>query len=237
MPAFIFDIDDTLYDRLTPFRLAYEEQYGACRDENEMRVLFHAFIRRGNQVFEDAMAGQISMEEMYIFRFRQAAADFGQTVSRQEALDFQTAYQWQQNHIQLSPALEKLLALCREQGAFLGVITNGPSLHQRDKCRALGLSRWIGEEHILASGDIGINKPDPGIFREAMLRWQLDPETTWYAGDSYDRDIRGAAGAGWHTIWLDRSGKNEQKKPPADFRVNSEEELCACIASLLEECP
>ena len=173
MPAFIFDIDDTLYDRLTPFRLAYEEQYGACRDENEMRVLFHAFIRRGNQVFEDAMAGQISMEEMYIFRFRQAAADFGQTVSRQEALDFQTAYQWQQNHIQLSPALEKLLALCRERGAFLGIITNGPSLHQRDKCRALGLSRWIGEEHILASGDIGINKPDPGIFREAMLRWQL----------------------------------------------------------------
>ena len=91
-----------------------------------MRVLFHAFIRRGQPVFEDAMAGQISMEEMYIFRFRQAAADFGQTVSRQEALDFQTAYQWQQNHIQLSPALEKLLALCREREAFLGVITNGP---------------------------------------------------------------------------------------------------------------
>ena len=87
-------------------------------------------------------------------RFRQAAADFGQTVSRQEALDFQTAYQWQQNHISaLSRPWKSCLRSAGSGGAFLGIITNGPSLHQRDKCRALGLSRWIGEEHILASGD------------------------------------------------------------------------------------
>ncbi len=258
MSAFIFDIDDTMYDRLTPFRLAFEKQFGAQPDTARLRSLFHAFIRRGNEVFEDAMSQRITMEEMYVFRITQALADFGYTVSRQEALDFQAAYGWQQQHIRLSSPLTEMLERCHKAGAFLGVITNGPSAHQRQKCHALGLERWIGEDHILASGDIGINKPDPGIFQEAAKRWHLIPEKTWYVGDSYEHDIVSAAAAGWHTIWLDRNGKSGAMPPansaetsgaaqkhseetpgdgqnelPADFIAASEEELLDIVTALL----
>lgn len=253
MPAFVFDIDDTMYDRLTPFRLAFTERFGGrqelgfdCSDLSEMRSLFRAFIRRGNQVFEDAMSQRITMEEMYVFRIQKALEDFGMAITRQESLDFQTAYAWQQSHIQLSPALSGMLDLCRERGAFLGIITNGPSLHQRDKCRALGLERWIEEDHVLASGDIGINKPDPRIFHRAAARWQLSPGETWYVGDSYEHDIVSASQAGWHTIWLRRAGhdhghseaeapSNQKENPDttADLTVTSEEELLGCVRRLL----
>lgn len=204
MPSIIFDIDDTMYDRLSPFGLAYEKIFGSRWKHQDLRPLFHSFIRHGNEVFEDAMNRRITMEQMYIFRISQAMKDFGAQITPTEALQFQEAYLWQQNHLLLHPALKELLDDCRQRGRFLAIITNGPSAHQRIKIYALGLEQWIPEKYIMASGDVGINKPDPGIFRVAQEKWNLNLKDTWYVGDSYEHDIISARSAGWHTIWLDR---------------------------------
>ncbi|MDD2958717.1 MAG: HAD family hydrolase [Lachnospiraceae bacterium] len=233
MNAIIFDMDDTLYNRLTPFSKAYTKMFGQ-RFSIECRPLRAAFTRYGDEVFEDSMNHRISMEDMYVYRIQKALADFGEHISREEALAFQTSYGWFQNHIELSSPLTGLMEYCSHAGVFLGIITNGPSTHQRDKCRALGVEKWIAPEHIIASGDIGINKPDPEIFSIAARRWNLDLERTWYVGDSYEHDVLCPHAVGWQSIWLDRKGRAaEIPDNPAALTVHTEEELFSGVKILL----
>ena len=52
----------------------------------------------------------------------------------------------------------------------LGVISNGASDHQRQKMRSLGVMRWVSEEHVVISGDIGMPKPEPALYAEMERR-------------------------------------------------------------------
>lgn len=232
MLSLIFDIDDTLYERQTPFLRAFEKTFGDEWDLDRC-LLFKQFIKRGNEVFEDSMNGTISMEEMWIYRIRRALEDFQIKISPREALEFQTAYDWHQHHIELSAKMTEIFDLCKEKGMTLGVITNGTSEHQRMKYRALQLERWIPEENFLVTGDIGINKPDLAVFEEAERRMGLNLKDSWYIGDSYEHDIASAKAAGWNAIWLDREKKAESlKNCVADYVVHSEEELKRCVQTL-----
>ncbi len=58
-------------------------------------------------------------------------------------------------------------------------------------------------ECIIDSQIVGVEKPDPTIFRLALERMQLAPETCLYVGDNYDRDVIGARGAGVTPVLID----------------------------------
>ena len=105
------------------------------------------------------------------------------------------------------------LSVC--SGVRLGVITNGASKFQWKKYRTLGLDAYIAENMVLVSGDLGISKPEPGIFRAGEERMGLNPEDLWMVGDSVKHDIRGAKACGWHTLWLRRN-----EKPAGGAEVN-----------------
>ena len=222
----LFDIDDTLYDRFSPFEPAYLQLFQG-RFSLELRPLFHQFLKRGNEILDDAMEGRMTMEQMYILRFQRAMADLGAVITPKEALEFQRLYAKEQTRISVSTCLADALEFCSRHPVFLGIITNGPSSHQLAKYRTLGAASWIPEDHVLTSGEVGANKPDIRVFQTAAHRWNLAPELTWYIGDSYEHDIEGAKNMNWHTIWLDRSCRSQtadafpfmeplQDCPPAD---------------------
>jgi 2-haloacid dehalogenase len=48
---------------------------------------------------------------------------------------------------------------------------------------------------IVVSGQVGVAKPDPGIFRHLIERFALDPSTTLFVDDS-ETNVRAAAAAG-----------------------------------------
>jgi FMN phosphatase YigB (HAD superfamily) len=54
--------------------------------------------------------------------------------------------------------------------------------------------------HRVYSGDEGVEKPDPQIFRIAEERSQMGGRRLIYMGDRVDKDIAGAQGAGWDSI-------------------------------------
>lgn len=204
----LFDIDDTLYDRFSPFEPAYRQLF-QDRFSLELRPLFQQFLKRGNEILDDAMEGRMTMEKMYILRFQRAMEDFGAAITPEEALEFQRLYAREQTCISVSPCLAETLEFCSRHPIFLGIITNGPTSHQLAKYRTLGVASWIPEDHVLTSGEVGANKPDIRVFQTAARRWDLKPEQTWYIGDSYEHDIAGAKNAGWHTIWLDRNLRSQ----------------------------
>ena len=56
---------------------------------------------------------------------------------------------------------------------------------------------------MLVSGDEGIHKPDPRLFRLAAARLGLPCESCLYVGDHPVNDIAGALSAGMRAAWLD----------------------------------
>lgn len=229
MNAFIFDVDDTLYDQLQPFAGAYHSMFSRDID---LYALFKSNRKYSDEVFVSSLRGEITMEEMYIYRISRCLEDFGLKISRQEALEFQRRYADGQQHIQMSKTIKKLLTLCtsscRQETELpvLGVITNGEGKHQQKKVDTLGITQWIPKEHILISGNFQMHKPDVAIFRQAEKLLQLDRENTWFIGDSFRNDILGAKKAGWHAVWLNRRNETPSDKTVfPDYTVKTEEEL------------
>jgi HAD superfamily hydrolase (TIGR01549 family) len=84
----------------------------------------------------------------------------------------------------------------------LGLLTNGPSDIQRLKLAGTGLADCF--DTVVVSGELGIGKPDPAVFREVLGRLGAEPETAVMVGDSWERDVMGAVGVGMSAVWVTR---------------------------------
>jgi putative hydrolase of the HAD superfamily len=62
---------------------------------------------------------------------------------------------------------------------------------------------WSYFDMTLASGEVGISKPEPGIFYAAMSTIEATPESSLYIGDNYWADVVGARRAGLAPVLLD----------------------------------
>ena len=185
--AILFDVDDTLYDQTVPFKEAYRGYFGAD-PAVPADVIYPVTRKYSDQVYSRAMAGQITMEDMYIYRVQKAFEEFGIRITDAQALEFQTIYADRQRHIHMSEQMEAILDYCKGK-AELGIITNGPSKHQWNKVKSLQAERWIPHENIVVSADVGAEKPDRKIFEYAERTMGLEDAEIWFVGDSYELDV------------------------------------------------
>ncbi|HET6845489.1 MAG TPA: HAD-IA family hydrolase, partial [Anaerolineales bacterium] len=114
--------------------------------------------------------------------------------------------------------LPAVLRSLREAGIVLGVISNR-SQPYRDELTELGLAEFF--PYALASGDIQIWKPDPGVFQHACTQLQIPPDRAAYVGDNYFADVVGSRAAGLTPVLYDPRGIFDDPQ-------------CAVIASFTE---
>jgi HAD superfamily hydrolase (TIGR01509 family) len=81
----------------------------------------------------------------------------------------------------------------------LGVVSNFYG-NLEAVCRSSGLAPLFAV--MTDSFRVGIEKPDPAIFRAALEPLHATPETTLFIGDSPRRDCEGARNAGIGFIWI-----------------------------------
>jgi HAD superfamily hydrolase (TIGR01662 family) len=100
----------------------------------------------------------------------------------------------------------------------LGIISNVSS-HEV----AMGILDNVKLTHhfdeVVTSASVGIRKPDPGIFRYALMQFGVRPEQAVMVGDSEMHDVGGGYVAGLKTVLVDRRRRVE--KSLADYRFNS----------------
>lgn len=60
---------------------------------------------------------------------------------------------------------------------------------------------------IIASAVVGVEKPEPGIFEEALQASGTDPERVLHVGNDPITDVDGAAGIGIDAAFIDRKGE------------------------------
>lgn len=92
----------------------------------------------------------------------------------------------------------------RRQHIRVGIVTNGPPT-QLEKLKRTGLLDVI--DGYCISDEIGVAKPNPEIFEEAVRRCggiSLSAGPAWMVGDTAEVDIAGGLNAGMRTIWIRR---------------------------------
>lgn len=206
MKALIFDLDDTLYDQLLPFKKAVLSFLEV--KEEDFPGLYKAFRHYSDLLFEDSVSGKIGMKEMHILRMQQALRDIGLAVSEETAYAIQEHYSDELEHLDWMNGAETVFSYCQEKDIVLGIITNGPHLHQLKKLNSLGATDWVSPDRIIISGEVGVTKPDPAIFGLMEERLGFAAAEPCYVGDSFDNDVVGARQAAWQCVWF-----NHRQRP------------------------
>jgi len=100
----------------------------------------------------------------------------------------------------MEPEADEALRLARQRGLRTAVISNSNGT-VADILAHLGLTQYL--EFVIDSSKVGVEKPDPRIFRIALERAGLAPGEAVYVGDLYSIDVLGARAAGLRAILMD----------------------------------
>lgn len=95
------------------------------------------------------------------------------------------------------PGTVEILSELRSRGTRLYALTNWSAENFPIAQRRFGFFSWF--EDIVVSGQVGLAKPDPAIFRLTIERCRLEPSRTVFIDDSAVNVAAGAE-AGLHSI-------------------------------------
>ena len=214
----LFDLDDTLFAHRGAVAEGIVRHLGlvggrfAGVDSTDARTLWDALEEKH---YHSYLAGTLDFPGQRRARARDFAAAHGVDLSDGEAAAWFDAYfvhyrdSWRLHEDALS-CLDELARVI--PGVRFGLITNGELAFQREKLMATGLDERV--EHVIASGELDVAKPDPRIFVHACAAFGVGPEAAAYVGDRLRTDAIGAAAAGLTGVWLDRLNA---KVPEADL--------------------
>ncbi len=106
-----------------------------------------------------------------------------------------------ENHLwcRLAAGTREALDRLRAGGLRLGVVSNADG-RVEEALIAAGLRDCF--EVVLDSALVGVEKPDPAIFRAALAALGVAPAEALYVGDLYDVDVVGARAAGMEAVLL-----------------------------------
>lgn len=106
-------------------------------------------------------------------------------------------------HLALLPGAQALLRTLSRRRP-LGLISNGLAQEQLEKIRRCDLTRYFST--IVISGEVGVEKPDRGIFTIALQRLGVGADVSVHVGNSLTTDVAGAVWAGMDSVWIDHGG-------------------------------
>jgi len=198
----LFDLDHTLFDFEASKVAAFAQVMAVEGHENhdELRSILSSVER---PLWQQLEAGELRIDDLNRLRFAKLneTADLGADVDRMAA-----------NYLDglgrsgglLPGAREVLTDLDRH--CTLGLITNGYGAVQRPRMVNFGIGHFF--DAVVISGELGISKPDPRFFDEAL--YQLghpDRSDVLVVGDSLTSDIAGANASGIDSCWFNPDAK------------------------------
>lgn len=195
--ALLFDLDNTIMDRDFTFRsfiMRFVDDFLGHVQPKALGDIVEDIIKRDADGYRDKDGFFEELSEVLPWKHPVSAAQI-------------RAYydaNYMSNGAPMKHALE-MLDYCRERGYAMGLLTNGKTQIQYTKIDLLGIRDYF--KAIVISGEVGISKPDPDIYRLALQRLGTTAEHTLFIGDHPVNDILGAGKAGMRAVWLRRNHK------------------------------
>ncbi|HAO61968.1 MAG TPA: noncanonical pyrimidine nucleotidase, YjjG family [Erysipelotrichaceae bacterium] len=203
----IFDADDTLFDFAASERIALRNtilEFQIDYDEAHHLPIYQTI---NDAIWKEFEEGTITQKKLKTERFRRFAEKLDVVLDEHR---FATLYMKHLSEASiLLPKAEELI-LTLSQKVRMAIITNGLTDVQEKRIRKSVIAHHF--EVIAISEELGIAKPDPGIFQFIFDRMKIeDLSKVLMIGDSLYSDIQGGINAGIATCWY-RSGDSRNPK-------------------------
>jgi putative hydrolase of the HAD superfamily len=130
---------------------------------------------------------------------------------------------------EIEPEILGMLDELRSRNIRLGVVSN---------CFVEDVLAWPRSafatrfDCTVFSCEVGLAKPDHGIYREAVRRLDVDVSRTWFIGDGQDDELRGAEQAGlraWKALWFLRRWPHFRDEAPDESSVGTVQEFVRLV--------
>jgi HAD superfamily hydrolase (TIGR01549 family) len=223
--AVLFDAGNTLVWLDHPFIVELLREHGFEVDEHRIleaeygaKLLLDELVRTGRTT--DSTRGPIYFAEV----FRQLGIPEERFAALAQRLWARHAERnlWCGVREHTAETLEQL----RASGLKLGVISNADGRVEA-LLELLGLRGHF--DFVIDSTVVGVEKPDPRIFRLGLEQAGVEAHEAVYVGDVYEIDIVGARGAGMLPFLIDPLGRFDQMDCE---RIAGIDELPARLAAL-----
>ena len=107
----------------------------------------------------------------------------------------------------------------------LGIVTNGMKEVQYSRIGKSSIGKYI--DKIIISEEVGISKPNAGIFEYALKELGTeDKKEAIMVGDSLSADIQGGINFGIDTCWVNLKNDAPNDKIKPKYVVTKLEEIC-----------
>lgn len=221
----LFDLDDTLmaHTRAVEKAIALAQSTaGGAFAADDTAAVQRRWAELEEQHYLRYLTGDLTYLGQRVWRARDLLAPYGIAVDDAEALEwferylvgYRDAWRLFDDVLPALDALRDALPPVR-----LGIITNGDLDFQSDKLTRIDLWNRLDltavradgsideparRGRVIASGELGVTKPDVAIFHAAARAFDVAPAQCAYVGDRVRTDAVGARDAGMLGIWLDR---------------------------------
>lgn len=179
--GYIFDLDDTLYS---------EKQYVKSGYKAVAQFL-------GNETFAERMWNYFENGKKPIDELLE---ELGCNEKKTACLEI---YRSHIPEITLYEGVMETIEQLKKDGNKVGIITDGRSMGQRKKIRALGLENKVDD--IIITDELGgeqFRKPCDISFRIMQRRWRIPFENIVYVGDNINKDFMAPKQLGMQSIYM-----------------------------------
>lgn len=194
MKFICFDLDDTLYKEIDFLKSAYKEIVAYALKCSGSRELGAADLHEG------LLSAYFSKKDAFDYLIASVGVN----------IDKATLLSLYRNHIpqiSLSEGAFELLSEIKSSGFEIGILTDGRSIQQRNKIKALGLDKVVSKGNIIISEEFGAEKPSRANYEYFVAK---NPNSTefYYIADNPRKDFLSPNALGWKTICLKDDGRN-----------------------------
>ena len=136
------------------------------------------------------------------------------------------------NSVHVGPDVIPTLEALRAQGLRLGVVSNAAYLPRlmKEQMTLLGLAPYF--DALTFSSEVGVRKPHPAIYADALRKLGAQPSRTLFCGDRMREDVQGRKALGMRAV-LTREWRQEDDFGVADFVIQRLGELPPIVSRLV----
>ena len=214
-----FDLDRTLWDFDASSIAVFEFMY----EKHNLNSLGIPSAQEFHDVYEPH---NLELWKLYrenkITKEALNQARFGYPLSQYGIVNPELAKKLSEDYVYYSPRTVRIIPHAFEILDYLKpkyhlhLITNGFKEVQDVKLTKSGFKPYF--ETLIVSEEVGIKKPDPGIFIYALEKVQATAEESIMIGDEMEVDIDGARAAHIDQIFFNQKGKNDEGERTYEVR-------------------
>lgn len=200
LPVVIFDLDDTLYKEVDFVLSAYQhiDRLLVAGYDLEPKEAYYVLIKA-------KLENKNSFDELDSYLKEQ-------NIVIPDAIDWMVnEYRYHVPLISLDKDAKRTLDRLHDSGIPMFIITDGRSITQRNKIKALGLDEYIPWENIFISEDVGCDKTNPYSFNRIRERCESLTDMVCkyiFIGDNPAKDFVVANKFGAMSFQLKDNGAN-----------------------------